>query len=150
MDNLARLVGASANKSEWWTRPFTLNSWGEDAFVTKLHGVYAVKRARTESRADAVTVSCNTEVGEISSTQTTRQLNKISAKLPALHPPQRLSSEGSVLTSLGNFTKIIAKNAETFGKKPGEIFQTNSYHRPPSEYNYDQKFYWQNTLLTIW
>jgi hypothetical protein len=69
VDKLARLVGASANKSEWWTRPFTLNSWGEDAFVSKLQGVNAVKRARTELRAEAFTVGCNAEIEEISSKQ---------------------------------------------------------------------------------
>ena len=38
VDKLARLVGAGSEKSEWWTRPFTLNSWGETAFIAKLQG----------------------------------------------------------------------------------------------------------------
>ena len=29
VDKLARIVGAGSDKLEWWTRPFTLNSWGE-------------------------------------------------------------------------------------------------------------------------
>ena len=127
MDKLARIVGAGANKGEWWTRPFSLDQWGEDVFVAKLQGVSTTKRARVST----VTVGCNQQVEVAPSTQNIRQQNRAAAQLPAFHPPCRLSSEGSVLTSLGNFTKIIAKNAETFGKKPGEIFQTNSYHRPP-------------------
>ena len=148
VDKLARIVGAGANKGEWWTRPFSLDEWGEDAFVAKLQGVSTAKRARISMSNLELDqrMSTNVQLGvgptniyecptwswtNWTNTQNTRQQNRAAAQLPAFHPPCRLSSEGSVLTSLGNFTKIIAKNAETFGKKPGEIFQTNSYHRPP-------------------
>ena len=50
------------------------------------------------------------------SNETLRQRNRKASQLPALHPPRRLSSEGSILTSLGNFTKIIAKMPRLLGK----------------------------------
>ena len=104
---LARIVRASVNKGEWCTRPFTLNQWGEDAFITKLQGVNSVKRARIEARAEAFTVGCNTEVEEISSKQTIRQQNKVSAKLPALHPPMQIILGGVSTNFIGKFYENI-------------------------------------------
>ena len=104
VDKLARIVGAGSNKSEWWTRPFSLNCWGELAFVANLQVLSTAKR----SRVSAVTVGCNEQIEAATTNESLRQRNKKASQLPALHPPCRLSSEGSVLTSLGDFTKNIA------------------------------------------
>ena len=111
VDKLARIVGAGSNKSEWWTRPFSLNNWGESAFVAKLQGLSTAKRLRVAT----VTVGCNEQIEVATTNESLQKRSKKASLLPALHPPCRLSSEGSVLTSLGNLTKIIANNAENFG-----------------------------------
>ena len=58
VDKLARIVGAGSNKLEWWTRPFSLNNWGESTFVAKLQGWASAKR----SRVATVTVGCNEQM----------------------------------------------------------------------------------------
>ena len=118
---------------------FSLNSWGEDALIAKLQGVSSAKRAP----ASTVTFGCNQQIEVATNKQTLRQQNRTTAQLPAFHSPCRLSSEGSVLTSLGNFTKIIVKNAEKFGKI-GRYFPDKFLQRTPFGYNYERKFHWQN------
>ena len=144
VDKLARIVGAGSNKLEWWTRPFSLNNWGESTFVAKLQGWASAKR----SRVATVTVGCNEQIEAVPQ-ESLQKRNRRASQLPALHPPCRLSSEGSVLTSLGNITRIIAKMLRKLGKI-SRYFPDKFLLQTPFEYNYGQIFHWQNILLMIW
>ena len=59
VEKLARLVGASSDRAEWWARPFTLDIWGEVSFIAKLQGWSTAKRLRTSPAA----VGCNEQIG---------------------------------------------------------------------------------------
>ena len=108
VDNLARLVGAGKNKAEWWTRPFTLSNWGEANFIARLQGWSTAKRQRSTIQLRGCIAQRTSEI---------HQLSRDAANLVALHAPNRLSSEGHPLTTLGNITRIVGgKMLRNMGK----------------------------------
>ena len=97
MDKLTRLVGAGSDKTEWWTRPFTLVNWVEISFIAKLQGWSTAKRVRSSP----VAVGCNEQIEVATSKETILKRSKRASQLPALHPPMQAFIGGVSINIIG-------------------------------------------------